>query len=55
MAKKEKEALKRELRSRRKALRALCKVGGACQRGGVGKVYSRRPSDIGEGVLLCGR
>ena len=29
VAKKEKEAQKRELRSRRKALRALCKVGGA--------------------------
>ena len=39
VAKKEKEAQKRELRSRRKALRALCKVGGAhwalCKVGGA--------------------
>ena len=46
VAKKEKEAQKRELRSRRKALRALCKVGGAhgalCKVGGTHWGHSAR-------------
>ena len=46
VAKKEKEAQKRELRSRRKALRALCKVGGAhgalCKVGGAHWGHSAR-------------
>lgn len=43
MAKKEKEAHKRELRSCRKALRALCKVGGAHGRSGWGTSYGVPP------------